>query len=163
MHVVSEYYIKEKTYKEYFNNEIFKGLRDMKLKGFNPKSFAYPYGSKYWFTDLILLQFFDFTRNVTPRFGQNDLTKLNIYHEIGQVDKRTSALGIDRNSNVTIQMLDCAMKKAVNDNLVLMLYAHKPVSSDTVLNYEISKEYLYKVVELSKKNNLKFLTFEELL
>ena len=77
LHVVSENYIKAKTYKEYIENEIDASIFSMKKKGVTPKSFAYPYGAKYWFTDMLLLKKFRILRGVEPINNETGLSLLD--------------------------------------------------------------------------------------
>ncbi|NLR93215.1 polysaccharide deacetylase family protein [Flammeovirga agarivorans] len=161
IHVVSEYYIKENSYIDYIENEINPGLDSLKSLGFNPISFAYPYGSKYWFTDFLLyLKGFEYTRNVTPRFGEDDLTKLDIYSSQNSWDFRKSALEIDANAKVSIEMLDLAFQKVVDEHKIIYLYAHTPTKEENPKAYNINIKYLESVFVLSKKYNLKFTTFK---
>jgi len=55
----------------------------MKKHGFDPKSFAYPYGAKYWFTDMMLLKKFKILRGVETINNERDLTYIIHLTETG--------------------------------------------------------------------------------
>lgn len=163
MHVLSESYIKEHSYSEYLDKEIIQGIKTMKSLGFDCKSFAYPYGAKYWFTDFILLRKFEFLRSVAPLNKEKDLTKIDeIFYSFN--NQRTfSAIGIDMNSGVNTSMIDKALKRAKDNREVLMLYAHKPLTSDEDIGgYSFKIDSLYRLFTIAKENRIKFVTMKEL-
>ena len=83
LHVLSENYIRENSYDEYIKNEIDANIFAMKKHGFDPKSFAYPYGAKYWFTDMMLLKKFKILRGVETINNERDLTYIIHLTETG--------------------------------------------------------------------------------
>ncbi|PWJ40747.1 polysaccharide deacetylase family protein [Sediminitomix flava] len=159
-HELSEYYIKEHGYLDYIEKEINQGLKIMQSHGFQCTSFAYPFGAKYWFTDFILSQKFEFTRGVTSLNQEKDLSKMeDIYYKFDN-DRSLSAISFDNNSGVSLQMLDIALQRALTQNEVLMLYAHKPTNTDqksytfntTTLKYIIDKANTYQLMFYTTKD-----------
>ncbi|HEX5169943.1 MAG TPA: polysaccharide deacetylase family protein [Cyclobacteriaceae bacterium] len=163
LHVVSEYYIKEKSYNEYIENEIDASISAMKKNGFTPKSFAYPYGAKFWFTDLILLSKFEVLRGVEPINNERDLTLIdNIYYTFNG-DRTLSAIGIDQGSGVAKEMISKAIRRATVNKEVLLLYGHSPITdiSDGPYNFDIDLfEYILKE---ASRNDLEFIKYEDLI
>ncbi|WP_051360008.1 polysaccharide deacetylase family protein [Adhaeribacter aquaticus] len=162
LHVVSEFYIKNNTYKDYLENEINPSIRSMKQAGFNIKSFAYPYGAKYWFTDFMLLQKFDVLRSVTSINKEKDLTLIDeIYYDFNG-DRTLSAIGIDTNGKVTKEMIKNAIKRASDNNQVLMVYGHIPMSSPASNSYELDIDFLKFILVEAKRKGLEFYRFKDL-
>lgn len=160
MHVLSEYYIKEHSYKKYLDLEIDAGLDYLKGKGFECTSFAYPYGAKYHFTDLLLGRRFDRLRGVTPLNPEKDLTKMDDIYYKWDNDKTVSGISFDTNSQVTKKMIAKGMERAAAKKEVLMLYAHKPVKTDEK-GYLFNVEMLQYIIEAAKENHLQFFTSRE--
>lgn len=160
--MVSEFYIKNNTYKDYLENEINPSIRSMKQAGFNIKSFAYPYGAKYWFTDFMLLQKFDVLRSVTSINKEKDLTLIDeIYYDFNG-DRTLSAIGIDTNGKVTKEMIKNAIKRASDNNQVLMVYGHIPMSSPASNSYELDIDFLKFILVEAKRKGLEFYRFKDL-
>lgn len=159
MHVLSEFYIKEHGYRKYLNLEIDNGLETMKSHGFNCSSFAYPYGAKYWFTDMLLKSRFDFTRGVLPLNKEKDMSKIDdIYYQFDG-DRTLFAMSFDTNSGLESKMIENGIKRCSDKNEILMLYAHSP-STDLNKGYHFNIEILEGIIETAKKYRLKFYTTE---
>lgn len=162
LHVMSEKYIKENSYKSYLQNEIRSSISSMKKAGFEPLSFAYPYGSKYWFTDFLLLRDFRILRGVTGLNKQKDLTLLDDIYFDFDGDRTVSAIGIDHGSGLTEIMIQQAMQRAVDRNEVLLLYGHCPANSMEGASYNFDVKLLEFVLMEASGNNLKFYKISEL-
>jgi len=163
LHVVSEYYIKEKTYKEYIEHEIDASIFCMKKNGFAPRSFAYPYGAKYWFTDMILLKKFRVIRGVEPINIEKDLTLIDDIYYTYNGDRTLSSAGIDISNGLTKQMIVKAIKRAFNNKEVLMLYGHSPITGTDIEAYNFDTNILEYILSEAQKNNLEFMTYEDLI
>ena len=161
-HVYAEYYIKENSYSSYLKYEIDEGLQSMRLAGFDCRSFAYPYGSKYWFTDYLLLKRFDIVRSVATFDKEENLKSIDDIYFRGGDTGVVSAIGIDGGSGVTSAMIDGAIKRAKRNGEVLMIYGHQPVWNNNPESYQFSTHLLSYFLEQSKQNGLKFYTFQEL-
>ncbi len=163
LHVVSEYYIKEKTYNEYITDEIDASILSMQKNGFTPKSFAYPFGAKYWFTDRMLLKKFKILRGVEPINEERDLTLIdNIYYTYNG-DRTLAAIGIDKNNALTKEMIDKAIKRAIHEKEVLMLYGHSPTTAAGNGAYDFDIHLLEYILSEAQKNDLQFITYKELI
>lgn len=161
MHVLSEYYIQEHSYTEYFDKEINRGLRTMDSLGFRCVSFAYPYGAKYWFTDFLLSEKFEFLRGVSPLNEEKDLSKLDdIYYSFDN-SKILSALGFDTNSGVTKEMIDVAVERSLVNQEVLLLYAHIPATNEGE-GYSFDIDLLKYIIKKAKDNDIGFYPICEL-
>ena len=161
MHVYAEHYIKEYSYAEYLEKEIESGLKSMQNHGFECSSFAYPYGSKYWFTDYLLLKRFESIRSVSALKKNQSVSELDdIYYEYDG-DRTLFALGIDRNSELNERDILHAMKRVRENKEVLMLYGHRPTenTSDT---YTFDPKFLEFILQQAQADDFQFFLVKEL-
>ena len=162
LHVLSENYIKENSYGEYMKNEIDANIFAMKKNGFVAKSFAYPYGAKYWFTDMLLLKKFKIVRGVEAINNERDLTLIdNIYYSFDG-DRTLSAVGIDQGAGLTEEMIKKAINRASNNHELLMLHGHSPITEMDNGPYNFNIDLLEFILNQAKENNLKYLKFSDL-
>ncbi|MGC4022266.1 MAG: polysaccharide deacetylase family protein [Cyclobacteriaceae bacterium] len=161
LHIDAEKTIKKYSYKEYFKTEIDPSITSMKKSGFEPVSFAYAYGTKYRFTDYLLLKKFKCTRGVADMRKEKDLSKHNeIFYSYDHNRKFISAL-IDRAGNVNDEMISRAINRASERNEVLMIFGHVP--SETAVNeYSFDVNFLKSILEKAKSKQLKFYRFKDL-
>jgi hypothetical protein len=75
--------------------------------------------------------------------------------------KLVAGLGIDKNFNISLNMIEDGFKRASEQNEVIVFYAHKPVFKANA-SYQIEYDYLKEMFNLAKKYNLKSYTFAEL-
>lgn len=160
-HVDAEKFIKKYSYKEYLKTEIDASIISMQKSGFNPVSFAYPYGSKYWFTDYMLLKKFKCTRGVADLRAEKDLTQHNELFYSFNGDNEFTALDIDRVSNLSKEMMIAALDRAQQENEVLLLFAHVP-SSTSQNDYSFDVDFLKSLFKESSNRNLKFYRYSDL-
>jgi peptidoglycan/xylan/chitin deacetylase (PgdA/CDA1 family) len=163
LHVLSEYYIKEHSYNEYIENEIEASISAMRKSGFKPRAFSYPYGAKYWFTDMILLRKFEVLRGVEPINNEKDLTLIDDIYYSYDGDRTLSSIGIDKNNGLTREMLSKAINRALNNKEVLMLYGHSPITESDSEGYNFDLNELEYILNEAQKLNLKFIRYQDLL
>lgn len=159
MHVVSEYFIKEKGYTDYLSNEVDQSIASMKKAGFDPVSFAYPYGAKYWFTDYLILKRFKSVRGVSPVNVEKDLTQIDeIYSHYNS--NKFSAIGLDKNMNLSNDLVQKALLRAKQNKEVLFLYGHYPGSGSD--GYQFNIHFLEFILKETKEQGLRFYLFKDL-
>jgi peptidoglycan-N-acetylglucosamine deacetylase len=161
MHVVAEHYIKENSYKEYIQNEIEANTKSMKKVGLDPVSFAYPYGSKYWFTDYLIGRKFKMIRNVYPKKIEDIRLADDIYYSLND-EKVAWALGIDRINKLSNEIIKKAIEKAANEGSVLMLYGHVPSLNTESNGYDFDLEMLKFILSQAREKRLKFYCVQDL-
>jgi len=162
MHVLSENYIKQNSYSDYLDHEINQGINSMDSLGFNCVSFAYPYGAKYWFTDLLLLQKFKFLRGVSPLNKEKDLTQIEDIYYSFDGDRTLTAIGIDNISGIDENMIDQAMERIINNKEILMLFAHSPTTQEKTTGYTFSIDLLTYIIQKANENNINFYRIQDL-
>ena len=151
-------YLKLHTIDEYLNTDIIPAIDLMTADGNTPKSFSYPYGMNDIYTDSVLINYFDILRDVaevqrhTPAVTQIDTVEA-IYFKYNN-SKVVTGLGIDANSNISIEEIENGFNRALQKEEVIVFYAHMPVETVT-RSYQISYEYLEELFKLAQKLGLK--------
>jgi hypothetical protein len=162
LHVNSESYIKENSYNEYLENEINASILAMKKCGFHPQSFAYPFGSKYWFTDFLLLKKFKVVRGVEPLKSADVEFAEKIFYKFN--NKGTiSALSIDKNAGLDSAMVRNLLQRADRNKEVVSLYGHVPATRRTDSGYTFDIQFLEFIFSEARRCNLKFYTASQLI
>jgi peptidoglycan/xylan/chitin deacetylase (PgdA/CDA1 family) len=155
LHVVSENYIHTHGYKAWLKNEIDGNTNAMRAKGFDPVSFAYPYGAKYWFTDLLLLDRFKILRGVSA-LQNHSITKTDEIYFAFDHDETVSALGIDKGTLQEGDITD-GIEKAISENKVLLLMGHKPdVNFKRTDSYSFDPALLEFILKEATEHHLTF-------
>ena len=161
-HKSAEHYIRKHSYKEYMETEIYPGIQFMDSIGVNCRSFAYPYGAQYWFTDYLLLRHFDAVRDVSPLNKEKDLTNIDAIFNDFRGDKSLSAIGIDNKTGLTISMINQAFDRAKKNREAVLLYGHIPTDEDRVKGYYFQKKFLEEILKSAQNKNLVFYTISGL-
>ncbi|HNP20052.1 MAG TPA: polysaccharide deacetylase family protein [Fulvivirga sp.] len=160
-HAISENYIKEYGWNKYIDDEIIANKLAMQAKGFEPVSFAYPYGAKYWFTDYLISKYHPAIRSDLPVNAENDLTKIEgIFYKFDG-DYEFYSMGFDSNYHLTHEMITKAMKRAKMNNEVLLLHGHVP-DDGKAKKYEFSMELLEFILSEANRQGLVFYRFKDL-
>ena len=162
IHVNAEYFIKAESYDKYLQSEIEPSISAMKKAGFNPTSFAYPYGAKYWFTDYLLKKEFKVLRSVSAIPQGKDISDLDDIFYGFDNDRTVSSLGIDVNSGTTTIMIEKSIKRALAKNEVILLYGHAPSDSTISTSYQFDLSFLESILKLAKENNLRYYRMNDL-
>jgi peptidoglycan-N-acetylglucosamine deacetylase len=161
MHVQAEAYIKKNGYSAYIQNEINPSISKMKQYGFDPKAFAYPYGSKYWFTDFMLLKKFKSTRGIADLTPNQTLDQLDKAY-YGFTNKNAFySVEIDGPKKITEEMIAQALNRAAKNREVLLLSGHEPSDDKVTSPYHFSPQFLEYVLSESQKRQLKFYRFTD--
>lgn len=160
-HFMAENYIKENSYREYWQFEVVNGLDKMKKLGFNCQTFAYPYGAKYWFTDFLLLRKFSKTRGVCPLSKDQKISEIEAYYQFDH-DPTLSALSFDEENHISFEKLAEGMDYAKNSQSVLLLYGHIPSQEISPKGYSFSVLKFEKMLQKAHDLDLKFYTFKDL-
>ncbi len=155
-HVLARDYILKNGYQKFLSDEINRGAEAMHRAGFNPRSFAYPFGQGFPFTDYLLLKKFKTVRRVTTAKSGINLSRINniFYHFDG--DRTLSALDIDAIYGLKDHQIIKALAAAKNRGAVLMLLAHKPFDGVKTATYQIDVVWLEKLFMAAKKHKLRF-------
>jgi peptidoglycan/xylan/chitin deacetylase (PgdA/CDA1 family) len=139
----------------YLNDEIIPGLNLMKADGFNPVTFALPFGSEDDRLTQPLQAYFSHVRNITSEDHPN-------YYQYGSNQLYVSSIGIDDTTyGVTTTDIHNLIDEAKNEDKIVVFYSHKPVASNPQA-YETSYARLEDILDYVSSNNLKTFTMSEL-
>lgn len=160
-HENSSNYIKEHGKAAYVANEIIPAIQSMRSIGFTPSTFAYPYGARSLAIDQELTKYFHLLRGDSWKVAGKGIDELDkIFYQYNG-SRLVHGLGIDSNSNVTLQDLESGFRRAAQNKEAILIYAHN--ISDEANGYSISPQTLESVFQLAKKYKLNSYTFRELI
>jgi hypothetical protein len=132
----------------------------MKAAGFNPVSFAYPYGEHHKDYDAAVRAYFPYIRLTFDDFNNDLFTQDAIYHNTNSKYILLSGAGIDKDFNNSIEEIIKALIQARKTGSIITFYAHDIVNDPNRL-YNILPKTLEKIIETSSNIGLKFYTYKE--
>lgn len=144
----------------YIEKEIQPAIQTMKSKGFKVVSFAYPYGKSSISSDSILLHYFSYLRKATYNINDTTIDRYNEIYISSPSTRITDAMGIDYNYSITLENMEKAIQRAVNNNEILVLYAHRIDSSKN--DYTIPPDYLEQLFQLCNKYHIQSLRMKDI-
>jgi peptidoglycan-N-acetylglucosamine deacetylase len=157
-HLSMNSYIRENGLRSYWKKEIREHLDSFQKLGIQPKVFAYPFGEKNHYIDILLFSQFKATRNVAAFSGE--IGNINsIYHTPGTFQKRFHSLGVDNIENIKLEELELAFEKTKENNKVIFLHAHGVGDN---FDYEISIFMLEKIIQSVLERDMRFYTYSDL-
>jgi len=101
----------------------------MNNKGFYPTSFAYPYGAHTPELDEALLNYFDFVRATAHSNQSRPIKDIDSVFYTGCTGHLIYGVGIDNIYNNPLSEIEEAMDRALDNDEILILYAHRPSRS----------------------------------
>ena len=141
----------------YFNQEVTPMLTFMNNNNLFATSFAYPYGARNTATDSKLFATFKVLRGTT--YGSSTPSQQNCYYNNSNL---VLGLGIDNSySHFSIPYFIQLLEYAKANNKILILYAHRPVTTSTA-SYQTEMNTLIQICDYVKYNNMKFYKLSEL-
>ena len=144
---------------EYLNSQIIPAYNNMKNAGFNPVSFAYPYGEHNDAYDNAVRSYFPYLRT-TASDDNRRLSQLDeIFHKKGEHYNILAGDGIDNHYNNDIKEVREALIKARENGEIITLYAHRVEDDNS--SYAISPQKLENIIKIAQEVGLKFYTFKE--
>ena len=151
---MTEYVYKSKhTIDELVHNEIEIGLKAMKKDGYNPTTFAYPYGAHNAVIDKAILHYF---KSVRALNGTNDYSKSIVP---GQNNSLLFGLGIDVSSNRSDKDIENLLLSTTNNNGCVVFVAHEINSKN---KYSVTLARLRQIFKFVTVHSLKYYTASEI-
>lgn len=145
---------------EYIEEQI-KGPYDlMKNAGFNPVSFAYPYGEHHPEYDKAVRKFFPYIRLTHDDLVTSLPNQTAIYHDSNSNYNLLAGAGIDKDFNNSIEEIIESLIKARKNGKIITLYGHD-VIDDENKQYNIVPEKLGKIMKNARNLGLKFYTYKK--
>lgn len=144
---------------EYINEQILPALNNMRSDGFNPVSFAYPFGEHNDVYDNAVKAYFPYLRG-TYSDNTKQLSEIDVvYHNSPKNYAYLDGERIDTISNRSMDDIRGALIRAKNNNEIVTLYAHRIVN--TSQQNAILDSVLQSIIDEAKIQGLKFYTFKE--
>jgi peptidoglycan/xylan/chitin deacetylase (PgdA/CDA1 family) len=154
-HLDAVEYLKTHSINEYLNAEIIPEINLMKTNGFNPVSFAYPYGHDDPALTLALQAYFVHIRDTSYSYDNE------IYYQYGSNQPFISGIGIDEHYQNTLTYIYNGISKAKNEDKIIIFYCHDPVASNPG-EYQTSYDKIQNILQYVSANNLKTYTISEI-
>lgn len=163
-HPHSDDYVKQYGIDAYMKKEIFAMTDSMKKDGFNPVTYAYPFGDCTTELDTRLLEHFNSLRKVLGTYMNKRIADMDqVYFRYGDI-KLFYGIGIDVRYNRSLDEVFEALEKAKNSRQTVSLYCHylsvdgKPhEGSDS----HILEDDFKKIILKAKELGLRFYTASE--
>jgi len=143
----------------YLKEEILPALKLMHEAGFNPQSFAYPFGEHEANFDNAIRAYFPYLRS-TASDKHRTLSQLGeVYHKKGKHYRILSGDGIDNSYDNELEEIEEAFIKARKNQEIITLYGHE--INNLNQRYSVSPEKLTEIIKLAQRLSLRFYTFKE--
>jgi len=143
---------------EYLNEQIIPAYNAMKAEGFNPVSFAHPYGETDVAFDSALRTYFPYLRGLSESKGRY-VQKDNLFLKKGNPYKLLVAETID-NGYRDLEQIRESMIRARENGEILSLYGHDIVDN-YVDHYKLPPDELEKIIIIAKEVGLKSFSYKE--
>jgi PKD repeat protein len=157
-HTEAASYLQNHTVQQYLDYEIIPGLNLMKNAGFNPVDYAWPGGADAPAAVPALEGYFGHLRDTYYDWDDS------IYYTEGSHQPLIVGIGIDDityDQSMNINNIYNGISTAKNEDKILILYGHKPVTNVTAL-YETSYDRIDKILHYASANNMKTFTVSEI-
>lgn len=151
--------IKEKSIDYYLQTEILPGIALMREKGFEAKSFAYPFGAGNEELDKELLKYFSNVRYTAYSYHTKIKDMDSVYLK-NRKTKVTQAVGIDDGYGHSLQEILEGIDRARKNNEVILFYGHKIARMPG--KYHVSMDRLEAIIKYVSAKGMKFYTISEL-
>ena len=157
-------YLDSNKINNYIEFEIIPEIDSMKLYGFEPQTFSYPFGDNNKEIDSALLEKFVLIRDVSESQRHFYSMYFKNFNELDEIfinnnsSKVLKGLGIDENYNVSIKDIHKIFERASNNNEIVLFYCHNPVQK-VFKNFQIQIDYLENFLKLTNEYNLKSYRF----
>ena len=154
-HLNAVEYVQDKSMEAYFDVDIFPLLDSMQAKGFQVRSFAYPFGARKSAIDQQLLKRFDVVRGTT--YGKREAKNHRCFSNGTTV---VWGLGMDSHYGNDIDYVVELLEYAKWNGKFLILYGHMPRELD-MEQYVTSYTKLKQICQFINENGMHFVTLNE--
>ena len=145
---------------EYINSQIKPAYNNMKNAGFNPVSFAYPFGERNNAYDNAVKTYFPYLRTTASDDNRKLYQLDEIFHKKGKHYTILAGDGIDNSYHNEIDEITQAFIKARENGEIITLYGHQ-VTDEPNNPYAISPEKLKNLMRVANELGLKSYTFSQ--
>lgn len=159
-HLNAVQYIAKHSVEEYIQKEINPAIKNMKDKGFEPTSFAYPYGARSETLDSVLLEYFDVIRGTAYVNKDQNIKSLNKVYLDNKNESIVYAVSIDNITGKEVTTILDGLKRAKKNSEIILFYAHD-ISIDAHEAYNTDFDTLEAVLSYAFNHGLRFYTCSE--
>lgn len=145
---------------KFYEMEVEPAISKLNELGFPIVSFAYAYGLAPDSVDSYLLKHVKYLRKATWNMYTTLINNYDYIYARPDSFRVVNSMGIDCNYNIALDNLEAGIQRALKNNEVLVLHAHKIDQSG--LDYTINPVYLENAFKLCKKDKIKSMRMEDL-
>lgn len=163
-HPHSTHYVMKYGMNQYLKHEIFAMTDSMRQDGFNPVTFAYPFGDCSAELDNNLLQHFNSLRKTIGTYLNKHIADMDqLYFRYGSL-KLFFGTGIDVRHHHSLNEVFEALEKAKSSRQTLSLYCHFLSTTGQLeeTNSHIMEDDLKQIILKAKELGLRFYTASEI-
>lgn len=156
-HINSVDYVSENGLDSYVSDEIKPMIDIFDKKGVKLESFAYPYGSRDSTIDKELFKYFKVLRGTSYGLPEPS-EKFRAF--VGE-STLVYGIGIDKTYERPFSYLTKVLDYARDNNKVLILYAHKPINSEQLQDFDVSFSRIDSLCTYVRSNEMNFYTLSD--
>ena len=154
-----DYHYDANRINEYLSNQIIPAYNNMKNAGFNPVSFAYPYGERDEAYDNAVKAYFPYLRTTASDHNRRLFQLEEIFHKQGKHYSILAGDGIDNHYQHELDEIREAFIKAREYGEIITLYSHRVVDDQS--NYAIAPQKLKNIIKIAQEVGLEFYRFKD--
>jgi len=145
----------------YVVEEVMPSMRTLRDGGFDPQSYAYPFGQRTAAFDRELFRQVPHLRATACRRRLLPAHRVrSIYHRPGSGARLHFALGIDDCQGNRLDGLAKVLRRAAGERSIALFYAHRPDACGG--GYRVAPGLLRSLLEIARELRLRSLTVREL-
>jgi peptidoglycan/xylan/chitin deacetylase (PgdA/CDA1 family) len=144
----------------FYKDEAEPAISKLNEMGFHVVSFAYAFGLAPDSVDRFMLKHVKYLRKATWNMYNTSIDNYDKIYARPDSFNIVSSMGIDCNYSITLENLQFGISRAIKNDEVLVLHAHK--IDATGLNYTISPAYLEQVFKLCTTNKIRSYRMQDL-
>lgn len=163
-HPHSDDYVSKYGMKQYIDDEILSITKLMQQDGFNPQTFAYPFGDCTAELDNELIKYFRSVRKIIDTYSTKRIADMDqAYYRFGNLTF-FYACGIDKRYKRTLSEIEEALDVAKDSRSTVSLYTHyitpTPLENEPSESYIIDTDFK-QIILKAEELGLKFYTASE--
>ena len=154
-----DYHYDNSRINEYLSKQIIPAFNNMKDAGFNPVSFAYPYGERNEAYDNAVKAYFPYLRTTASDHNRRLSQLEEIFHKKGKHYSILAGDGMDNHYHHKLDEIREAFIKARENGEIITLYSHR--IEDDNSSYAISPQKFKNIIKIAQEVGLEFYRFKD--
>lgn len=153
-------YLEMYSVDEYITNEVLSARDTMIALGFNPTSYAIPFGLTTNELNESILKYFSNIRLATQNYNNTTLDQIDEIFYPWNEKRIHNAMGLDVYYQISIENLTLGLQKAKENQEAIIFYCHK--IDDSGNSFTTSRAYLEEAFQAVNQVGLKSIRFKDL-